>query len=145
MQHVAHGVLTAPGGMELPQRLTRIFDGLERIIDEYGPGAAAIEKVFTARSVRSALVLGQARGMALLALSRSELPIGEYAPSEIKLALTGSGRATKDQLAAMVGRLLGVELAGTSRDATDALAIAICHAHGLHRQRLVQRARSGGR
>ena len=145
MQHVAHGVIAPPAGLHLAPRLRMIFEGIEELVERWRPDCAAIEQVFSARSVRSALVLGQARGAALLALERGELEIGEYTPAEIKLAVAGHGRASKQQLAAMVARLLGVEIQGAGHDATDALAIAICHAHGRQHARLVHRARSGGR
>ena len=144
MQHVAHGVITPPTSLALPGRLTEIFDRLEDLIARWQPQASAIERVFSARGPRSALILGHARGAALIALQRGELEIGEYAPAEIKLAVAGHGRATKEQLALMVARLLGVDLAGVAHDATDALAIAICHAHGRKRERLLERARAGG-
>jgi len=144
MQHVAHGVLAPPAALPLAERLETIFAGLEGVIERWQPEQAAIEQVFSARGVRSALVLGQARGVALLALQRAGLEIGEYAPAAIKLAVAGHGRAGKEQLATMAGRLLGTRLQGASDDATDALAIAICHAHGQQRERLVRRARSGG-
>ena len=145
MQHVAHGVISPGAGLELPARLGAIFEQLEALVARWEPQASAIEQVFTARGPRAALVLGHARGAALLALHRGGLPIGEYAPAEIKLAVAGHGRASKEQLAGMVGRLLGVDLSGVALDATDALAIAICHAQGRRRERLVERARGGAR
>jgi crossover junction endodeoxyribonuclease RuvC len=141
VQHVAHGVI-APGTKHpLPERLVEIFGGIEEAIDRWQPEAAAIEQVFTARGPKAALVLGQARGAALLALARAGLEIGEYSPAAIKLAVAGHGRASKEQLGSMVGRLLGVRLGEVAHDATDALAVAICHAHGRQRERLVERAR----
>ena len=141
MQHVAHGVIAPRASLPLPDRLTEIFEGLGEIVGQWQPQAAAIGQVFTARGPRAALVLGHARGAALLALHRGGLTIGEYTPAEIKLAVAGHGRASKDQLASMVTRLLGVDLAGVEHDATDALAIAICHAHGRAREKLIARAR----
>jgi crossover junction endodeoxyribonuclease RuvC len=141
MQHVAHGVIAPGAKLPLPERLAGIFQGLEDVIARWQPEAAAIEQVFTARGPKAALVLGQARGAALLALHRGGLTIGEYAPAEIKLAVAGHGRASKEQLAGMVGRLLAVELTGVAHDATDALAIAICHAQGRAREKLIARAR----
>jgi crossover junction endodeoxyribonuclease RuvC len=145
MHHVAHGVIAPPGDLDLAARLGVICDGLEDALRRWSPEGAAIEQVFAARSARSALVLGQARGVAMLAIHRFGLPVGEYTPAEIKLAVSGHGRASKEQLATMVQRLLGYDLKSAGHDATDALAVAICHAHGRERQRLVQRARSGGR
>jgi crossover junction endodeoxyribonuclease RuvC len=145
LQHVAHGVIAAPATLDLPERLAKIFSELEDVIARYHPDTAAIEQVFTARGPKAALVLGQARGTALVALQRGGLAIGEYAPAEVKLAVAGHGRASKEQLANMVGRLLGLDVTDTPLDATDALAIAICHAHGRARGRLVELARKGAR
>lgn len=154
MQHVAHGVLAPPVKSSLAERLSIIFDGLEAVLATWAPQAAAIEQVFTAKSPKSALILGHARGAALLAVHRAGLVAGEYSPAEIKLAVAGHGRASKEQLAAMVSRLLGGGLDAMARDAqgrpavghdaTDALAVAICHAHGRRRERILERARSAG-
>ena len=145
MQHVAHGVISPAAGLELPARLGAIFEELEDVVAKWKPQAAAIEQVFTARSPRAALVLGHARGAAVIALHRGGMVVGEYAPAEVKLSVAGHGRASKEQLAGMVGRLLGINLSGVALDATDALAVAICHAHGRRRERLVDRARGGAR
>jgi crossover junction endodeoxyribonuclease RuvC len=141
VQHVAHGVIAPGAKRPLPERLVGIFSGLEEAIDRWQPEVAAIEQVFTARGPKAALVLGHARGAALLALARAGLEIGEYSPAAIKLAVAGHGRASKEQLASMVGRLLGVQLREVELDASDALAVAICHAHGRQRERLIERAR----
>ncbi len=93
------------------------------------PDCVAVERVFVAASPRAALVLGHARGVALAAAAAAGLPVAEYAPSEIKLAVTGTGAAHKSQVQAMVGRLLALSPA-PARDAADALAIALCHAQG---------------
>lgn len=145
MQHVAHGVIAPSTSLPLPARLAAIFEELEDMIDRWRPQVSGIERVFSSQGPKSALILGHARGVALLALQRGGLEIGEYSPAEIKLAVAGHGRAGKQQLAAMVMRLLGFDLAGAGHDATDALAIAICHVHGRERERLVQRARAGAR
>lgn len=142
LRHVEHGTLVAPEAEPLSERLARLSGGLDEVLARLQPGAAAIEKVFTARSIHSALVLGQARGAALAVLGRCQVPVAEYAPAEIKLAVTGHGRATKEQLAHMVGRLLGVDLREARTDSTDALAIAVCHAHGRQREALLARARA---
>jgi crossover junction endodeoxyribonuclease RuvC len=141
MQHVAHGVIAPGARLPLPERLAEIFRALEEVVAQWEPQAAAIEQVFTARGPKAALVLGHARGAALVALQRGGLAIGEYTPAEIKLAVAGHGRASKEQLAGMVARLLSVELTGVAHDATDALAIAICHAQGRAREKLIARAR----
>lgn len=114
-----------PGPLELADRLARILDGLSAVLERARPAEASIEHVFAGASPRSALVLGQARGVALAAVARAGLPVFEYQPSEVKLAFTGSGRASKDQMVRTARTLLGVraELA----DEADALALAVCH------------------
>ncbi len=117
-------------------RLRLIFEGLQALVAEHQPGEVAVERVFVSRNADSALKLGQARGAALCAVP-SGVPVFEYAPRAIKLALVGSGAAEKFQVAHMVRALLGV--AGTlSADAADALAVAVCHAHARRLAALVQ-------
>ena len=124
--HVAHGCLNV-GGALMPDRLRLIFDGLQALIGEHQPAEVAVERVFVNRNVESALKLGQARGAALCAVPRG-LPVFEYAPRAIKLALVGSGAAEKAQVAHMICTLL--QLPGRiGPDASDALAVAVCHAH----------------
>ncbi|HEV2229569.1 MAG TPA: crossover junction endodeoxyribonuclease RuvC [Steroidobacteraceae bacterium] len=108
-------------------RLRMIFDGLAALFGEHRPAEVAVERVFVSRNVDSALKLGQARGAALCAVPGG-VPVFEYAPRAIKLALVGSGAAEKFQVAHMVRVLLGVE-GPLSADAADALAVAVCHAH----------------
>jgi crossover junction endodeoxyribonuclease RuvC len=121
---LASGVL-APGDLPVPERLARILDGLGEVIARVRPGEVSVEQVFCGVSARSALVLGQARGVALAAAARAGLPVFEYAPSEVKLAFTGSGRATKDQMLRTARMLLGA--APSLSDEADALALAVCH------------------
>jgi crossover junction endodeoxyribonuclease RuvC len=124
--HVAHGCIAA-GGAEIVGRLHTIFEGLRTLIAEHAPGEVAVERVFVNRNVESALKLGQARGAALCAVPQG-LPLFEYAPRAIKLALVGSGAAEKDQVQYMIKVLL--RIAGPiAADASDALAVAVCHAH----------------
>jgi crossover junction endodeoxyribonuclease RuvC len=124
--HVAHGCLNV-GGALMTERLRLIFDGLQALIGEHQPAEVAVERVFVNRNVESALKLGQARGAALCAVPRG-LPVFEYAPRAIKLALVGSGAAEKSQVAHMISTLL--RLSGRiGPDASDALAVAVCHAH----------------
>jgi len=127
--HIAHGVLRPPRGAAVAQRLEYIYRSVCEVIASHGPDVAAIEQAFVDRSPRSALVLGQARGVALAALGASGLSVHEFNPSQVKQAVTGSGRATKDQVKRMVSRLLGIERVRAS-DAADALAVAIRQAHG---------------
>ncbi|MBS0364697.1 MAG: crossover junction endodeoxyribonuclease RuvC [Proteobacteria bacterium] len=117
-------------------RLRRIFSGLAALIDHHAPQEVAIERVFVSRNVDSALKLGQARGAALCAIPE-EVPVFEYAPRAIKLALVGSGAAEKRQVAHMVRTLLALRELPVA-DAADALAAAVCHAHARRLTRLVQ-------
>jgi crossover junction endodeoxyribonuclease RuvC len=123
------GAVTSPSGAPFPERLLRIFDGLAALLEQHRPECVAIEDVFHARNVRSALTLGQARGVALLAATRTGVPVAAYAPAEIKRAVVGYGRADKQQVQRMIALLLGLGAPPTPHDAADALAVAICHAH----------------
>lgn len=116
------------GGEDFPQRLARIYTELSAIIDAHNPQEAAIERVFMAKNADSALKLGQARGAAICAAVGRALPVHEYAPTTIKQAVVGGGRADKTQVQHMVGVLLGLREA-LQADAADALAVAITHAH----------------
>lgn len=124
--HLAHGCIAARDS-ELPQRLRTIFEAVQRLIAEHCPDEIAIERVFVNRNVDSALKLGQARGAALCAVPHG-MPVFEYAPRAIKLALVGFGGAEKNQVGHMIRALLRLEERITV-DASDALAIAVCHAH----------------
>jgi crossover junction endodeoxyribonuclease RuvC len=121
---VESGVLV-PGERPMAERLGLILAGLERLIARARPDEVAVEQVFSGASARSALVLGQARGVALAAAARAGLPVYEYAPSAVKLAFTGSGRAGKEQMMRTAQAVLGV--AARLSDEADALALAVCH------------------
>lgn len=123
--HVASGAIRLPR-TEIGTRLGMIFDGIREAIDETRPDAIAVEKVFLARNARSALVLGQARGAALVACGRNGGAVHEYSALEIKQAVVGRGRAEKTQVQHMVRVLLGLRETPQA-DAADALACAICH------------------
>ena len=131
--HVAHGCI-AVAGFEVSARLREIFESLQTLIAAHAPGEIAVERVFVNRNVESALKLGQARGAALCAVPKG-VPVFEYAPRAIKLALVGSGAAEKSQVAHMIRTLLRLE-EKVSADAADALAIAVCHAHTRRLQQL---------
>lgn len=135
-KHVAHGCI-AVAGLELADRLRRIFEVLTELISEHGPGEIAVERVFVNRNVESALKLGQARGAALCAIPEG-VPVFEYAPRAIKLALVGSGAAEKAQVGHMIKMLLHLD-EKLSPDASDALAIAVCHAHTRRLHQLASR------
>jgi crossover junction endodeoxyribonuclease RuvC len=121
---IESGVLV-PGALPIAERLGRILVGIEAVIARARPAEVSVEQVFCGASPRSALVLGQARGVALAAAARAGLPVFEYAPSEVKLAFTGSGRASKDQMLRTARTLLGVD--ADLSDEADAVALAVCH------------------
>jgi crossover junction endodeoxyribonuclease RuvC len=123
------GALSTPSGSLLPERLHVIHDGLRRLLRDSAPDCVVIENLFHAKNVRSALVLGHARGVAVLAAVEAGLPLVEYTPAEIKLAIVGYGRAEKGQVQQMVKLLLGLTAPPRPHDAADALAVAICHAN----------------
>ena len=126
---VACGSLSAPPRTSFPGRLQAIHEGLVALLSEHRPSCVAIENIFYAKNVRSALSLGHARGVALLAASASGVPVVGYTPAEIKRAVVGYGRAEKQQVGKMVKLLLSLEAVPTPHDAADALALAICHVH----------------
>ncbi|HEX7777757.1 MAG TPA: crossover junction endodeoxyribonuclease RuvC [Vicinamibacterales bacterium] len=126
---VTCGVLSVPARTSFPDKLKTIHTGLTELLGESAPDCVVIENLFHARNVRSALVLGHARGVAVLAAVMAGLPVVEYSPAEIKLAVTGHGRAEKPQLQHMVKLILGLEKVPSPHDAADALAVALCHAH----------------
>jgi crossover junction endodeoxyribonuclease RuvC len=113
------------------QRLQHLYEQLGEIIARYRPQEAAIEKLFFGKNVTTAIGVAQARGVILLALTQSGLSISEYAPSEVKLAVTGYGAARKEQVGVMVRLLLRLSAIPRPDDAADAAAIAICHAYML--------------
>lgn len=122
------GTITG-GDRPLPDRLVAVYDGLRAVVDAYHPKAVAIENAFLGRNVKAMAVMSQTRGVLVLAARRAEIPVFEYAPREIKRAVVGTGRASKAQIAYMVGSLLGLAERGLPRDATDSLAVALCHLH----------------
>jgi crossover junction endodeoxyribonuclease RuvC len=126
LNYIASGCIRARSGA-LAQRLHTIYDGAAGLVEQYRPDEICIERVFMHRNVDSALKLGQARAAALCGTFRHAAPVHEYAPREIKLAVTGSGGAEKVQVAHMVRRLLSLR-GPLAADAADALAVAICHA-----------------
>jgi len=126
---VACGSLSAPPDTSFPGRLQSIHQGLVALLAEHHPTCVAIENIFHAKNVRSALRLGHARGVALVAAASAGVPVFEYTPAEIKRAVVGFGRAEKQQVGQMVKLLLALEAVPTPHDAADALAIAICHVH----------------
>lgn len=123
------GVLTTPAGMPQPRRLLLIYDGLRELLERHKPDAAAIEELFFGKNVNTAITVGQARGVALLALAQAGVSIHEYKPTVVKQAVSGYGGADKRQMQEMVRITLGLAAAPRPDDAADALAIAICHSY----------------
>jgi crossover junction endodeoxyribonuclease RuvC len=125
----AMGVVRLSKSKTLPERLDQVFDELTAELERWKPDAVAVEEVFYSVNAKSALKLGQVRGVALLAAARLGLPVAEYAPLKIKSSVVGYGLAKKEQVQFMVARLLGLDEVPRPADAADALAIAICHIH----------------
>ena len=130
LAHVANGQIKTDAAIPLPKRLAALANELEQLIAERRPGTAAVEEVFVNKNPQSTLKLGQARGVILMTAARGGIPVAEYAARLVKKAVVGNGNAEKVQVHAMVSRLLpGAKIAGP--DASDALAVAITHAHHL--------------
>jgi crossover junction endodeoxyribonuclease RuvC len=123
------GSISAPARATFPDKLKHIHAGLAALLARHRPDCVAVENIFHAKNVRSALKLGHARGVALLAASEAGLAVIEYAPAEIKRAVVGYGRAEKPQIQEMVRLLLGLDATPSPHDVADALAVAICHVH----------------
>jgi crossover junction endodeoxyribonuclease RuvC len=128
-QLIACGAITASAGDPFPQRLARIHRELAALLAAHRPECVAVESLFHAVNARSALKLGHARGVAILAAVEAGCDVVEYTPAEIKRAVVGYGRAEKHQVQQMIKLLLGLSKAPTPHDASDALAVAICHLH----------------
>ena len=124
---ITYGVITTSPKMAMPHRLQKIQQELQNLIDTYRPDSAGIEEVFFGRNVTTAITVGQARGVLLLTLANAEIPIGEYSPPKIKDAVTGYGKADKQQVQLMVRNLLDLEETPRPDDAADGLAVAITH------------------
>jgi crossover junction endodeoxyribonuclease RuvC len=128
MSAVDGGVIEAPPGEPLAARLARIHAELEKLICWHEPAAVALEELYFGKNVRSAIAVGQARGVAMLAAAQRSVPCFDYTPQAVKMAVCGSGAAAKRQVQQMVGALLGLAKAPESDHTADALAVAICHA-----------------
>jgi crossover junction endodeoxyribonuclease RuvC len=139
----ASGVIRPPREQPLAQRLLALHTGLRAVLEERRPDVVALEESFVGRHARTALVLGHARGALIVASLGAGVPVAEYAPRLVKLAVTGVGGAAKEQVHAMVCRLLEGAPAKLTFDESDALAIAVCHAHRLQPAPWAAAARSG--
>jgi crossover junction endodeoxyribonuclease RuvC len=125
---VCHGLWRTPASQPLEQRLKRIYEGVTGLLAEHEPDAVALEESYVGADARIALSVGQARGAVLVAAASSGIECAEYAPSRVKQAVCGYGRAEKAQVQRMVAAILGLKKAPTPHHAADALAVAICHA-----------------
>ena len=143
LRHVAHGVVSPAVDDAMAGRLTAIFEAVRALAGRWRPDAAALEETFVSRNPSSTLKLGLARGAALVAVASSGLPVSEYAARLVKKTVTGTGKADKRQIAAMVAVLLPGAHAARA-DAADALAVAICHAHHAGAPGVSRRAAAGG-
>lgn len=138
LSHVTNGQLKTDAKAPLPQRLAHLDAMLAALVADHAPDEAAVEEVFVNANPQSTLKLAHARGVAICAVARAGLDVGEYAPRLVKKAVVGTGTAEKAQVHAMIARLLpGAKIAGA--DAADALAVAICHAHHLASARALAR------
>lgn len=127
LQCVDWGVILTPANMALGERLAHIYASLVDLLETHQPASAAVESLFFQRNVRTAMSVGQARGVVLLALQQAGLPTADYTPNQVKQAVSGYGAADKQQMQSMVRTLLNLPEPPKPDDAADALAIAICH------------------
>jgi crossover junction endodeoxyribonuclease RuvC len=137
---VDYGAIVTPPDQMMSKRLLQLYQDLKELLNLHQPESGAVEKLFFARNVRTALTVGQARGVSLLALAEAGIPHEEYAPLEIKQAVAGYGGADKNQVQQMVRALLNLREVPKPDDAADALAIAICHLHSAKIKALENRS-----
>ena len=128
LSYVQHGAITTPSQWEMPRRLGRLFDGVTELVKGYRPETVAVEELFFNTNVTTAITVGQARGVVLLAAYRAGIEVAEYTPLQVKQAITSYGRAEKRQVQEMVKSLLRLREIPKPDDAADGLAIAVCHA-----------------
>lgn len=137
---VTYGTITTSAGQPMAERLATLYHQLSQIIRDSKPTELAVEELFFHKNVRTALAVGQARGVVLLAASHAGLPVSEYTPLQVKDAVVGYGRATKEQVQEMVRMLLGLDVVPRPDDAADAIAVAICHCHAARLTALLDAA-----
>jgi crossover junction endodeoxyribonuclease RuvC len=143
---LAYGVIQTKSNLSQAERLVLLYKRTKELVVLHRPDMGAVEKLFFERNVRTALSVGQARGVILLALAESNLQIGEYTPLEVKQAVAGYGAADKNQVQQMVKTILGLDMIPHPDDAADALAVAICHIHSAKVHNLtIDNNDSGGR
>jgi crossover junction endodeoxyribonuclease RuvC len=137
---VEYGTVTTPAGQPLAERLLSIDEELRALIDKHRPDVVAVEEMFFGKNVTTAMIVGQARGVAILAAARAGLPVREYKPMAVKQAITGYGKASKSQMQEMVRLLLNLEDVPKPDDAADAVAVAICHVYAARLDELMDSA-----
>lgn len=125
------GVIETWPDEPMPNRLVTLYEGVQELIAEFSPDVLAVEQLFFARNVTTAISVGQARGVVILAAAQANVPVAEYTPSEIKQAVTGYGKADKPQMQEMVRMILHLNAIPQPDDAADALAVAICHSQSV--------------
>lgn len=133
-----YGTITVTPQMTMPQRLERMYLGLLEVLERNKPDEAAIEEVFYSKNFKAALTLGQARGVALLAFQKFNLPVYEYSTRTTKQGIVGYGAASKEQVQFMIKKLFPAVKDDIAEDAADALAIAVCHSHAMQFKRKIQ-------
>jgi crossover junction endodeoxyribonuclease RuvC len=138
------GVIKTDSKKSLPEKLKQIFEGLSQIIAKKHPEEFAIEETFYSKNAKSALVMGQARGVAILAAACAKMPVWEYSPKEVKCSIVGQGNASKLQVQYMVKNLLGLKNLPQPQDAADALAVALCHAQKMRVKPTMLSSKSSG-
>jgi crossover junction endodeoxyribonuclease RuvC len=143
LQAVAYGVVKTPARRPLPARLQQLYRELSALIEQHGPDEGAVEELFFSRNVKTAMSVGQARGVALLALADAGLVVAEYTPLAVKQAVSGFGGADKRQMQTMVKMLLNLERIPRPDDAADALAVAVCHIHSIRLNQVIREGQSG--
>lgn len=128
---VAAGVITTDPGSPMAVRLRELHQDLVSVIEEHGPDVVAIERIFTNRNRQTAVAVGRASGVAMLAAGQAGLDVAEYSPTSVKAAIAGDGRATKAAVSTMVARRLGLDAVAGPADVADALAVAVCHLQSM--------------
>jgi len=134
---VDYGTVRTSQDSPMPQRLQTIYGELGRVISCHHPTAVAVEQLFFSKNVRTAMAVGQARGVALLAVADGGVPLHEYTPLQVKQSVCGYGKATKEQVQKLVQMLLSLDFVPQPDDAADAIAVAICHLHSERLERLL--------
>ena len=136
-----YGAITTDAGLDMPNRLKNLYSELMEIITEYKPDVVAIEALFFNKNTKTALLVGQARGVAILCGANSGLPVFDYTPLQVKQGIVGYGRADKKQVQVMVKTILNLNEGPKPDDTADALAVAICHGHSAQYQNKISKAK----